>query len=449
MKKYIYPEQESKSLEFKSRPPAKLLALIKTCVAFANGVGGKIIIGVDDKTKEILGVDDKIRDRIYNEFPNSLFDATSPALSAEIYEKRFGDKSVMIIEIPFSFRKPAYVKREGIPDGVYLRAGPNTRRADEEYVEELKRENNRMVYDEEIVNADVSILPAEKLKSIYGAYNTKMLLSEKVIGRTPASKQMRPTIAGILMFSDSPHNYIPEAVIQCTRFQGIDGRNIIQTEEIQGNLVKQAETSLGIVKSWMTREYTLFGTRLLGKVIIPEVALREAIINALIHRKYWIAGAIKIALYDNRLEIFNPGNFPGLVDLSRLGDGTTYLRNPNLARIARRFGLVEKLGTGIREIMESCNKARIMRPEYKEGPDSVKVIFHFLPAENISIADYDQILSLFNVRGEIKVNDVEVLLGVSRNTATRKLNHLMESGKIIRHGKGPAVKYILVKKIGF
>lgn len=61
------------------------------------------------------------------------------------------------------------------------------------------------------------------------------------------------------------------------------------------------------------------------------------------HRKYWIPGAVKIALYDNRLEIFNPGNFPGLFDLSQLGDGTTYLRNPNLARLARRLGLVEKL----------------------------------------------------------------------------------------------------------
>ncbi len=213
-----------------------------------------------------------------------------------------------------------------------------------------------------------------------------------------------------------------------------------------GPLVKQAQTSFELVRSWLVKEYQLFGAQLQGKMVVPEIALREAIINALIHRKYWIAGATKIALYDNRLEIFNPGNFPGLFDLNRLGDGTTFLRNPNLARIARRFGLVEKLGTGIRAIIESCRKAGLRKPEYIEGADSVKVVFHFLPEENIFSADKEKILKLFNMRNEVKLSDVAMYLNVSRNTATRKLNQLIESGKIVRHGKGPAVQYILIKK---
>lgn len=445
-KKYIYPERESKSLEFKSQLP-KLLSLIKTCVAFANGVGGKIIIGIDNNTLEVIGIDDKTRDRIYNEFPNSLYDATSPSLLAEIYEQRFNDESVMIIEIPFGFRKPVFIKKEGIPDGVYLRAGPNTRKANKEYIEELMRESKREIFDEEIINADVSILSNVRLKEIYNLYDSERLISEKIINHTLATSQKRPTVAGVLMFCESPHLYIPEAVIHCTRFQGVDGRNIIQSEEIQGPLVKQAQTSFELIKSWLIKEYQLFGAKLQGKMIVPEIALREAIINALIHRKYWIAGATKIALYDNRLEIFNPGNFPGLFDLNRLGDGTTFLRNPNLARIARRFGLVEKLGTGIRIIMESCHKVGLRKPEYIEGADSVKVIFHFLPEENIFSADDEKILKLFYMRNEVKLSDVAIYLNVSRNTATRKLNQLIELGKIARHGKGPAVQYVLIKKI--
>ena len=444
-KKYIYPERESKSLEFKSQLP-KFINLIRTCVAFANGVGGKIIIGIDDNTLEVIGIDDKTRDRIYNEFPNSLYDATSPALLAEIYEQRFNDESVMIIEIPFGFRKPVCVKEEGIPGGVYLRAGPNTRKASQEYIEELMRENKRVIFDEETINADVSILSSERLKDIYNVYDSERLINEKIISRASAVSSQHPTVTGVLMFCESPHLYIPEAVIHCTRFRGIDGRDIIQSEEIQGPLVRQAQTSFELVKSWLIKEYQLFGARLQGKMIVPEVALREAIINALIHRKYWIAGATKIALYDNRLEIFNPGNFPGLFDLNHLGDGTTFLRNPNLARIARRFGLVEKLGTGIRVIMESCHKVGLRKPEYIEGADSVKVVFHFLPEENIFSADNEKILALFNMRGEIKLSDVAMYLNVSRNTATRKLNQLIQSGKIVRHGKGPAVQYILIKK---
>lgn len=150
----------------------------------------------------------------------------------------------------------------------------------------------------------------------------------------------------------TPHLYIPEALIKCTRFLGIDGREIIQSEDVEGNLEKQIETSFQLIKSWLIRDYKLFGAKLKGTSIIPEEALREAIINAVIHRKYWIPGAVKIALFDNRLEIFNPGNFPGLINLDDLGDGTTYLR---------------------------------------------------------------------------------------------KLNHLIQLGKIIRQGKGPAVKYLLIK----
>ena len=112
----------------------------------------------------------------------------------------------------------------------------------------------------------------------------------------------------------------------------------------------------------------------------------------LLHRKYWVLGAVKIALYDNRLEIFNPGNFPGLVDTNNLGDGTTYLRNPNLVRIARRFGIIEKLGTGIKLILESCKKADLKAPEFIEGADSVKIVFHFLPVKVSSSSEEDNLL---------------------------------------------------------
>ena len=87
----------------------------------------------------------------------------------------------------------------------------------------------------------------------------------------------------------------------------------------------------------------------------------ETIINnrELLHQKYTIPGAMKIAIYDNRIEIFNPGCFPGLVDINSLGDGTTYLRNPTLVRLAYQVNLIEARGTGIRLIYESCKKAGI------------------------------------------------------------------------------------------
>ena len=441
---YYYPERESKSLEFKSKLP-QLSQLVKTCAAFANGVGGKIIIGVDDNTHEIIGINDEIRNKVYDEFPNSLYDMTTPNLLAEIYERNFGERSIMVIEIPQSIKKPVFITKEGLPKGVYLRAGSNTRKANQEYVEELMRENKRTSFDEETIAADPKILSEALLKSAFGRVNTERLITEKVLIRLPAnSEKYYPTVAGVLLFCENPEAHIPEAIVQCTRFSGISGRDIIQSETIHGYLEKQIETSFQLVKSWLIRNYALSGTKLKGKMMVPPEALREAITNALIHRKYWIPGAVKIALYDNRLEIFSPGNFPGLIDVTHLGDGTTYLRNPNLARIARRLGVIEKLGTGIRLILESCQKMGIKEPEFIEGADSVKVIFPFLPAVKASLSDRDKLLTFFKMHREARLSEIETYLGVSRNTATRKLAQLIKAGKIQRVGKGPAVKYFLL-----
>lgn len=443
---YIYPERESKDLEFKLKLP-KFDNLVKTCVAFANGTGGKIIIGVDDKSRKIIGIDDHTRDKLYDAFPNSVYDATSPSLLVEIYEKRIDNVNIFIIDVPPSSRKPVYVKQEGMPKGVYLRAGSSTRRANSEYIEDLMRENKRISYDEETLNEDISILSNDILREIYHRFDKKKLLAEKIINQSPINaNQFYPTIAGTLSFCENPDKYITEALVRCTQFQGTKGRNIIQTHDIRGNIDKQVTESFNLIRAWLLRDYHLMGAKLNAKMIIPEEGLREAIINAVIHRAYWIKGAVKIALYDDRLEIFNPGNFPGLININHIGDGTTVLRNPHLTKIARRFGMVEQLGSGIKLIFESCAKAGLKKPEYFEGADSVKVIFYFLPEVKSEESADTKLLALFDMRPKVKLKDVEEYLNVSRNTATRRLNQLIKKGKIKRFGKGPAVYYLLVNK---
>ena len=374
----IYPEKESKSLEFKEKLP-NFQSLIKTCIAFANGSGGSIIIGIQDKTRKIIGINDKDRDKVYNDFLNSLYDSTSPNIFVQIYEKNFVNTSVLIIKIPPRFKKPYFLKSDGIPKGVYVRVGSSTRRVNKEYVEELIKESQRINFDEEPINKDISILSKSLLKDFYEIKSTKnRLLLDKII--TPAAtnnNRYLPTIAGTILFCENPEEFIPESIIICTRFEGISDRDIIQTQEITGNLEKQAAVSFNLIKAWLSKNYKLESIKLKGKLPIPPEALREAIINALVHRKYSIPGAIKIAVYDNRLEIFSPGCFPGLVDINNLGDGTTYLRNPAIAKIAHKMGLIEKLGSGIRLIFDSCQKMHLKKPVYSEDGDFVKVTFYF------------------------------------------------------------------------
>jgi ATP-dependent DNA helicase RecG len=444
-KKQLFDERESKTLELKSALP-KFETLIKTCIAFANGIGGSIVIGVEDNNLEICGIDEKIRKRVYDEFPNSLYDSTSPNLLTQIYEKNFNEHSVIIIKIPQSLKKPCFNRKEGIPKGVYLRVGSNTRRATEEYIEELMRESRRISYDEESIHSSIEILSKELLSQVFGSTQTKRrLASEKVV--TPSSANPEtffPTIAGIIHFCENPEKYIPEATVLCTQFKGTSGRDIIQTQEITGSLEQQASISLKLIKSWISRHFNLQGAKLKSNSIIPNEALREAIINALIHRKYFIPGAVKIAVYEDHVEIFSPGGFPGLVDVKHLGDGTTFLRNPNIAGLARKLGLVEKMGTGIKLIFDSCRKAGLTPPEFHEEGDFVKVIFFFQPSKKVGISDEKSILELAKLRTELTISEVMNYLDVSRNTATRKLNRLIQQKKLMRKGKGPSIRFILI-----
>ncbi|MDF1655625.1 MAG: ATP-binding protein [Coxiellaceae bacterium] len=437
----IYPERESKTLEFKSKLPS-LQTLIKTCVAFANTAGGSIIIGIEDQSRKIIGASDKDRDRLYEDFPNSLYDSTSPGLFIHIYEKNLNDCVVMIIEVPFSAKRPVYIKQEGMPKGVYIRVGSSNRRAQPEHIQDLIREGKHDYYDEEATKATLDDLATSLLKTCYGSsYTNKKLLAECVITQSMHQQSYHATVAGTLMFCEQPEQFIPEANVLCTQFAGTDGRDIIQTREINGAIPQLSHETLQLMTHWLRKDYQLKGAKLSGKTIIPPDALREAIVNALLHRKYTVPGSVKCALYDDRLEIFSPGAFPGLVDIKNLGDGTTYLRNPHLARLARRFHLVEKLGTGIKLIFDACKKAGIKKPEYRETGDFVKLIFWFSPDTANLTTDEEAILKLLSIRSEISTGDVIELLNVSRNTATRKLNQLIQSNKVQRHGKGPAVRY--------
>ncbi|MCW5589837.1 MAG: putative DNA binding domain-containing protein [Legionellales bacterium] len=445
MGKVIFPDRESKLIEFKSQLP-KFETLIKTCIAFANGTGGRIIIGVDDKTHEVVGIADEDRHKLYENFPNSLYDSVMPALVAQIYEQNFVSKSVLVIEIPMSPRKPYFLKSKGLNEGTYIRVGSATRKATPEYIEDLNREAQRLNYDEEIIVVNPNrVLSRELLTQFIGSRITKnRLIAERIIKQHSANKEtIAPTIAGLLLFCETPHQYIHEALIKCTRFKGTLGRDILQTEDIVGTLEQQAHLSLILLNKWLTTHFEMQDVKLKRVIPLPQEALREAILNALLHRKYNIPGAVKIAIYDDRVEIFNPGCFPGLVDLNNLGDGTTYLRNPTLVRLAYKLNLIETRGTGIKLIYDSCQKAGLKKPEYHEEGDFVKIIFFFDPDPTAYKNEEASILALIKTRREVSAKEIAQYLSISHNTAIRKLAQLIKQKKIIKLGQGPAVRYRL------
>ncbi len=140
-------------------------------------------------------------------------------------------------------------------------------------------------------------------------------------------------------------------------------------------------------------------------------------------------------MFEDRLEIFSPGSFPGMIPLQNLGEGTTFLRNLVAARIARKMRLIEKLGTGIRLIFDSCRHAGLKTPEYSEDGDYVKTTFFFQKVATQELLSSASILSIVEKEGELKPRDLTKHCGVFRCSISRKLAQLAKEGSLQRIGK--------------
>jgi ATP-dependent DNA helicase RecG len=176
------------------------------------------------------------------------------------------------------------------------------------------------------------------------------------------------------------------------------------------------------------------------KLEIPEVAFREALLNLIVHRNYHLPSPSKIVIYDDRIELFSPGNFWGPLKTDQLLKGITYLRNPAICKVFRELGLVEKMGTGFIQIFKSYEDWGLEKPQVIEGDNFVKCILPRPRLQQISKIEND-ILSMFYCDTEISIIDVMNKFSVSRATAQRWLKELLDQRVIQRIGKTRNVRY--------
>lgn len=434
-------ERESRILEYKRQLP-DYETIAKTVVAFANGDGGQIIIGIDEKTGKITGLDSKTVDRLLERLPVSFADRIQPPLFPQLFEKNIEGKEVLVIQVFPGNQKPYFIASEGMEKGIYIRVGAHTRRAVGEMLEELRLLRSRIGYDEQPVPSckssalDVSALPAS-------LQSEKGLISLEVLRVDNHSGALYPTRGGILMFHPQPHTFVPEAYVICSKMRGAKGRDTLESHEITGMLPTQLEHTVEILESWLGREPSLRGVRYTNrKTALPVEAVREALANALFHRQYSIPGAVKVALYAERLEVFSPGHFAGPFIHDYLGDGTSYIRNKVIAFAARKLNLMEKRGTGIRLILDSMRDSGLPA-EFIEGPGWFKVKLGLIPTgTSVSPPTSEEVvMNLFSSKAEITSADVCTALEMSKATAVAVINALLNKKRIIRVGKGPRTRY--------
>lgn len=440
-----YPELESHTLEFKVTLP-KNDQIIKTVIGFCNQAGGRLILGIDNDGK-IVGIEEDEAMQLMESLEHTIYQATTPPILPKIFLQRIGDKLILVLKVSSGMNKPYYKKSEGLERGTYVRVGRSTLRATADMIEELRWQGRGLSFDVmPIYQATVTDLDSNKiLKFLETRTKEKQIsITEEILKAYKLTAEehahIYPSVCGLLLFGKKVDYWFSEAMIICTHFSGVSGREAIATRDCVGTLFEQFLNAYEFVLSQINKSFSIREPKREEKFEIPEVAIRELLLNALIHRNYHLRAPIKVSIYQNRIEIFSPGGFPTPFTSMKLG--LTDVRNMAICRIFRESGYIEKLGTGILTAFEAYEKWGLPEPTIIDGENFVKCILPRGVHGSVQVSDNLQlILRLFTTADELTVSDLIETLHMPRATATRRLNELVKNGALIKMGKGKGTKY--------
>ena len=356
----LVQQPESRRLEFKEKfPQGNQIA--KTAIAFANGAGGKIIVGVCNNPRKIIGISDSDIFQLEERITSHIYSECSSAIAFECYIQSIKGKSLLVVEIFPGSSKPYFLTKEGTATGAYIRIGSSTRKASPAMLDDLERQSRRIsfdtlpAYDVHLEENDFVSFKTDYVKAIDRAPVKEV---RRKLGLTCTEAGRTYHVNAAVLLSDSPElrRLFPYAKIECARFKGTDTSTFIDQATISGPIHSSVEPCIAFIKKNIA-----LGSRI-GEVYrkdsweYPLSAIREAIINAIIHRDYSITGSdIKVAIFDDMLEITSPGPLPDTLSPEELGSGRSEIRNRTLAPIFKDMKLIEGWGTGIRKMRTSLD----------------------------------------------------------------------------------------------
>jgi ATP-dependent DNA helicase RecG len=363
-------------------------------------------------------------------------------------------KTVGVIEVPSGQNKP-YV----LSGAIYVRIGPNTQKlTTAEQMRDFFQQSGKIYFDEapcpdfdpELM-LDTDFLPIfkEDARISQGVPNEQLFRNLRLYTNDKGFKN-----GAVLFFGKNPELWIEKAIIRCIAFQGIDKRFIIDDKFFGGNLFHQYQQVMQWLRGKMNVRYDIEGQGSGPRKEIweiPETAFKEAIINALSHRDYYDkGGVIHVEVFDDRVEISNPGGLVSAIPEADFGK-RSHSRNPLIFGLLARIHLVEQVGSGINRIRELMRNAELPEPVFqKEGIFTVVFSRQEQPFITISNtnetpssikdilnSDFDtdmKILKILMIDDSLTSKALAGLMNYSEITIKRRLKKLQDSGKLQRIG---------------
>jgi len=411
----------------------------KTIVAFANTAGGTLYIGINDD-KTITGVTNP------NDTLLQITNATRSAIKPDItlfvdYKtEKIGNAVVIAVTVQKGTACPYYLAGKGIrPEGVYVRQGASSVPASETAILNMIKETDGEKYEEvRSLNQDLTFTEAgrffRKEDVSFGPNQLKTLHLQ--------TTDSVYTNLGLLLSDQSTHT------VKLAVFEGLEKEIFKDRREFSGSLFKQLEDAYTLLDIHNHNHAKVKGLYREDRRDYPEDALREALLNALVHRDYAFSSSTLISIFDDRIEFVSIGGLPKGVSLDDILLGLSVPRNENLANVFYRLHLIEAYGTGIPKIMRSYTDCA-RKPELQATGNAFKIT---LPNRNtinrkatgnevFFTENEEKALALLDKQGEIIRKDVETALAISQAMAVRILRGLADKGAIRAIGGGKKTRY--------
>lgn len=438
---------ESRTLEFKKELPEDSAKWVKTVVAFANGAGGRIVIGVSNQ-REVVGISKEtdifeLKDKI----SDTISQMCSPQIMFDIYQESIGEKVLAVLEVFPGNDTPYYISSFGKENGTFIRLNATTRTADITTLDELELRGKRRYYDElpftdlEVVDSDIATLCKDFSDRAKTEITKDTLVNMHLLQKRENTLVATKAYAIFL----GKHDLLSR--IQCARFKGTERVHFIDKKDFNGTLLSQVEGAYHFVLEHINLGIEINGLYRKEQYELPEAIIRELILNAVIHRNYMMSSCVQVAVYDDRVEISSPGSLFGTLTLEEALAGRSSIRNKVIAGVCEKLGVVEGWGTGLKRIMELCKELNIRPPEFIEIGDLLRVNF-YRPTYTSNVYTAESAVKVPSKCPESAVKvynailehpkssnkDLCVILGLSDRAVRNQIKALKDAGCIVRVG---------------
>ena len=419
---------ETEKLEFKSRFTEEIY---KEVIAFANTDGGILYVGVDDEGN-VIGLTDV--DNEFTRITNGIRDAIMPDVTMFV-QFTLQDNKVVRITVSEGTNKPYYLKAKGLkPSGVYVRQGASSVPASPEEIRRMIKLSDGDTF--ETMRSLEQKLTFDAAKRAFGRYNVEFAENKfRALGLTQEKDGLYTNLA--LLLSDQCLHTVKVAVF------GDEANTVFKdSKDFGGSIFTQLEDSFNYLMLCNRTVSSFKGLERIERKDYPEEAIREALLNALVHRDYGFSGSIIINVNDKQMEFVSLGGLlPGL-SAEDIKAGISQPRNKNLAEIFHRLRLIESYGTGIRRIYNlyaDCPE----QPRIEVTPNTFRMILPNMNNSSAGFKSYDEVVLIVDENNEISDHDIGRLLGVKKTRAFTIAKKLREMGLIEAVGRGEAKRYIL------